>query len=72
MVLVPVTGIINSKAGNTREYPGNWNKGSTSAAVRFERETNFGIMARISQIPGTSIPGILLIPVLLKYKIVQR
>jgi len=28
VLLVPVTGI--SKAGNTREYPGHWQKGNTS------------------------------------------
>ena len=28
VLLVPVTGI--SKPGNTREYPGNWEKGNTS------------------------------------------
>ena len=32
VLLVPVTGI--SKPGNTREYPGNWQKGNTSRGMR--------------------------------------
>lgn len=60
VLIVPVTGTINSNPGVAREYPGNWPKGNTSTrhlADNFRRSARLPTLKSIAtaQIPRMQV-----------------